>query len=159
MRDIVETMIKIRLIAMYKYLFPVLIILLMTCHPYGNSSVSPVSENEKTHSRSPRYQTDSLRTQDRAAQLFTEKRYREASSCLDSVFLLPAGMDVTGRHPDSLRTSEARAFYNKALRSLMVNYNVLIDFEGGLRHLDRLEHAALPFLQRYCLRGLYVAKA
>lgn len=151
-------MIKIRQTALHNYLFAVLI-LLMACHPSGNSPVSTISGNETAQSRSPRYHADSLRTQGRAMQLFGEKRYRDAISCLDSVFLLPAGMDVTGHHPDSLRTSEARALYNQALRSLMVNYNVLIDFEGGLRHLDSLEHAPLPFLQRYCLRGLYVAKA
>lgn len=138
---------------MHKLLF-ILFLLLASC----NARKTPLNDSEPaTHS--PRFHTDSLRTLDRARQLYDEKRDRDAIPYLDSVFLLPACMNASRSHPDSLTTHEARHLCNRALRELMVTYNILMDFEGGLRHLDSLEHLRLPFLQRYCLRGLLTAKA
>lgn len=138
---------------MHKLLF-ILFLLLASC----NARKTPLNDSEPA-AHSPRFHADSLRTLDRARRLYDEKRDRDAIPYLDSVFLLPACMDASRNHPDSLTTHEARHLCNRALRELMATYNILMDFEGGLRHLDSLEHLRLPFLQRYCLRGLFTAKA
>lgn len=109
---------------------------------------------------SARYRADSLRLFGRIEELYARKRDREAIPYLDSVFLLPARLDPAApRHPDSLSAAEARLLGNRALRHLMADYNILMDFEGGLRHLDSLQRLRLPLIERYCLRGLLVAKA
>lgn len=138
---------------MHKLLL-ILFLLLASC----NARKTPLNDSEPA-AHSPRFHADSLRTLDRARRLYDEKRDRDAIPYLDSVFLLPACMDASRNHPDSLTTHEARHLCNRALRELMATYNILMDFEGGLRHLDSLEHLRLPFLQRYCLRGLLTAKA
>ena len=141
---------------MHKLLF-ILLLILASCTARKAASIPLNNSDPAAHS--PRFHADSLRTLDRARQLYDEKRDRDAIPYLDSVFLLPACMDASHHHPDSLTTHEARHLCNRALRELMVTYNILMDFEGGLHHLDSLERLHLPFLQRYCLRGLLTAKA
>lgn len=137
---------------------------LVSCHT-GNESETSAGHaagnpEHPAIPRSPRYHSDSLRLFSRAHRLYDEKRDREAIPCLDSVFLLPASLRPGAPlHPDSLTTAEARLLCNRALRELMATYNILMDFEGGLRHLDSLRHLRLPFVERYCLRGLLTAKA
>lgn len=137
---------------------------LVSCHT-GNESETSAGHaagnpEHPAIPRSPRYHSDSLRLFSRAHRLYDEKRDREAIPCLDSVFLLPASLRPDAPlHPDSLTTAEARLLCNRALRELMATYNILMDFEGGLRHLDSLRHLRLPFVERYCLRGLLTAKA
>ena len=139
------------------FLFLLLLpLLLAACHPTGNSSQTSTAADTP----SPRYLTDSLRTLGPAHQLCDENRERDATPYLDSVFLLPARLDPAAPpHPDSLTTREARQLCNRALRELMANYNILMDYEAGLRHLDSLQRLRLPFIERYCLRGLLTAKA
>ena len=123
----------------------------------GNAAANP----ERTAgTRSARYHADSLRLFGPATRLFEQRQEREAIRYCDSTFMLPACLDPDAPpHPDSLNTAEARLLCNRALRSLMTGYNRLMDFEGGRRHLDSLEHLRLPFVERYCLRALLTAKA
>lgn len=137
---------------------------LASCHT-GNGN-EPATGNaagslENTvQARSPRYRADSLRLFAPLKQLYDQRRERESIPYLDSVFLLPASLRPDApQHPDSLSVTEARVLYNHALRDLMANYNILMDFEGGFRHLDSLQRLRLPFVERYCLRGLLTAKA
>lgn len=138
-----------------------LLFFLSACHPGSNENGSSpaATQAEAAASRSPRYHADSLRTLGRAWPLYDEHRDREAIPYLDSIFLLPACIVPGNSHPDSLGTAEARHLCNQSLRHLMAAYNILIDFEGGLRHLDSLQRLHIPFVERYCLRGLLTAKA
>lgn len=148
-----------------KLLFWILIsIFPASCHTdNGNETTDENTVN--THSipvkaRSPRYQTDSLRLFGPLKQIYDERRERESIPYLDSVFLLPATLRPDApQHPDSLSVTEAGILCNRALRELMANYNILMDFEGGLRHFDSLHRLRIPFVERYCLRGLLTAKA
>lgn len=145
-----------RIVLEKRYLFlllPLLLPLLTACHPGGNA------ESNGTHT-SARYLADSLRTLGPAHRLCDENRERDAMPYLDSVFLLPVRLDPAAPpHPDSLTIREARQLCNRALRELMANYNILMDYATGLHHLDSLQRLRLPLIERYCLRGLLTAKA
>lgn len=142
---------------------PILLLLLLplcliACHT-GNGSAT-VTGNAAAPLRSPRYHADSLRFLAATEPLYDQRRERETIPYLDSIFLLPASLNPDApQHSDTLSTAEGRLLCNRALRYLMVSYNLLIDFEGGYRHLDSLQRLHLPFLERYCLRGLLTAKA
>lgn len=129
-----------------------IIIFFSACQP-----ASPPQRDASAHS--PRYHADSMSTLGRARIFYAEKRDRDAIPSLDSTFRLPACMNPDSRHPDSLTTLEARSLCNRALHELMVTYNILMDYGTGLQHFDSLDNLRIPFMQRYCLRGLYVAKA
>lgn len=146
---------------MYKIPQPILLLLLplclIACHT-GNENET-VTGNAAAL-RSPRYHADSLRLLAATDPLYDQRRERETIPYLDSIFLLPASLNPDApQHPDTLSTAECRLLCNRALRYLMVSYNLLMDFEGGYRHLDSLQRLHIPFLERYCLRGLLTAKA
>ena len=145
---------------MYKIPQPILLLLLplclIACHT-GNENET-VTGNAAAL-RSPRYHADSLRLIAATDPLYDQRRERETIPYLDSIFLLPASLNPDApQHPDTLSTAEGRLLCNRALRYLMVSYNLLMDFEGGYRHLDSLQRLHIPFLERYCLRGLLTAK-
>lgn len=148
---------------MHKMPQPLLLLLLLplcliACHT-GNGSET-ITGNAAAPLRSPRYHSDSLRFLAATEPLYDQRRERETIPYLDSIFLLPASLNPDApQHSDTLSTAEGRLLCNRALRYLMVSYNLLIDFEGGYRHLDSLQRLYLPFLERYCLRGLLTAKA
>ena len=148
---------------MHKIPQPILLLLLLplcliACHT-GNGSET-ITGNAAAPLRSSRYHADSLRFLAATEPLYDQRRERETIPYLDSIFLLPASLNPDApQHSDTLSTAEGRLLCNRALRYLMVSYNLLIDFEGGYRHLDSLQRLHLLFLERYCLRGLLTAKA
>lgn len=147
---------------MHKIPQPLLLLLLplclIACHT-GNGSATVIG-NAAAPLRSSRYHADSLRFLAATEPLYDQRRERETIPYLDSIFLLPASLNPDApQHSDTLSTAEGRLLCNRALRYLMVSYNLLIDFEGGYRHLDSLQRLHLLFLERYCLRGLLTAKA
>lgn len=111
--------------------------------------------------RSPRYTADSLRTFGKSRQILaTTKDERATFPYIDSIFLLKVQMDTAAAvFPDSLTNAEGRQLFNEAIYSLMVSYNILMDFEGGFRHLDSIENLRIPFVERFCQRALWTAKA
>lgn len=144
---------------MHKIPQPLLLLLLplclIACHT-GNGSATVIG-NAAAPLRSSRYHADSLRFLAATEPLYDQRRERETIPYLDSIFLLPASLNPDApQHSDTLSTAEGRLLCNRALRYLMVSYNLLIDFEGGYRHLDSLQRLHLLFLERYCLhQGKY----
>lgn len=158
----------VRISLPFAFILPLILalVLLCACHPgtgqagLGSETSCQFVTTAYAIPLSARYRADSLRLFGHIEELYARKRDREAIPYLDSVFLLPARLDPAApRHPDSLSAAEARLLGNRALRHLMADYNILMDFEGGLRHLDSLQRLRLPLIERYCLRGLLVAKA
>lgn len=133
---------------MHKIPQPLLLLLLplclIACHT-GNGSET-ITGNAAAPLRSPRYHADSLRFLAATEPLYDQRRERETIPYLDSIFLLPASLNPDApQHSDTLSTAEGRLLCNRALRYLMVSYNLLIDFEGGYRHLTASNACTSPF--------------
>lgn len=123
----------------------------------------PAANTDNRHTA--RFRGDSLHLIAQADRLSDEGRDREAIPYLDSALKLPY-TDADGhivnpglKGEGTLTLNEARWFANTALRYHLVGFNILMDFEGGYRHLDSLERLRLPIVETYCKRGLWVTKA
>lgn len=116
----------------------------------GNGTVATAN----THS--PNYHADSLRLFARADTHYDREEYPAIVPLLDSVFRLPLQSSAT---PDGLTEAEATLFCRKALRELMVNYNITRNVDDGYRLFDRIEQMHLPIVEQHCRMALWGAKA
>ncbi|MCD7924422.1 MAG: tetratricopeptide repeat protein [Bacteroides sp.] len=125
-----------------------LLLALPACRPTTTHIHSPEA--------SPHFYEDSLRTFGRAEQLYSAGKYEEANLCYDSLFILPI---ADADHPDAMTAEEFRKLAVKTFNSLMVNYNILGEYQQGYNHLDSIERLNHPVISRHARRELWVAKA
>lgn len=109
-----------------------------------------------TQPHTANYLADSARLLGRVDALFDRQEYAAIPPVIDSVFLLPLATPAT---PDGLSETEATYFCRRALRDLMVTYNILRTVDEGYQHLDRIEQLHHPMVEQHCRLALWGAKA
>lgn len=135
------------------YLFPLGLLLLAVA---TLASCGGKASDTLTQPHTANYLVDSARLFGRADALFDRQEYTASIPLLDSVFRLPLATPTT---PDGLSEAEATYFCRRALRDLMVTYNILHTVDEGYQHLDRIEQLHHPMVEQHCRMALWGAKA